>query len=100
MIKHVVMWRFAERAEGKTKVDNINKVRELLHGLKTQIEEIISLETGENIADSPAAYDLVLITEHKSLKDLENYRDHPQHMAAASFIGKVTVERVVVDFEY
>jgi len=100
MIKHIVMWKLKDEAEGGTKSVNKQKVIEKLHGLVDKISEISSLETGDNFNPSDAAYDLVLITTHISREALTGYIEHPAHKEAASFIGKVVADRRVVDFEY
>jgi hypothetical protein len=40
----------------------------------------------------------VLISEFKDMRDMESYRKHPEHVKAAEFIGKVQLERKVVDY--
>jgi Trk K+ transport system NAD-binding subunit len=100
MIKHVVMWKLSDAAEGNSKAVNLSMVKEKLLGLKQIISEIESLEVGENINSSGAAYDMVLITTHADMQALAQYIDHPAHKEVASFIGKVISERKVVDFEY
>jgi len=100
MIKHIVMWKLKDEAEGDTKSENKQKVIEKLHGLVDKISEINSLEAGDNFNPSDAAYDLVLITTHISREALTGYIEHPAHKEAASFIGKVVADRRVVDFEY
>ena len=40
MIRHVVMWRFKEFSEGKSKVENMEIVRERLYALMPIIHEI------------------------------------------------------------
>ena len=100
MIKHVVMWKLKNEAEGNSLEINRRLVREKLEGLMDVIPEIDSLEVGLNISSSDAAFDMVLITTHKSAKDLQQYVIHDAHKAVAGFIGNVTAERKVVDFEY
>ncbi len=100
MIKHVVMWKLKDQAEGADKASNKVKMIELLQSLAGQIHQVASLETGDNFNPSDAACDLVLITTHTSRETLTQYIDHPVHKMAASFIVKVVAERRVVDFEY
>ena len=100
MIKHVVMWRLKENAEGNDKSGNAAAVTDKLLKLKPVISEIDSIEIGSNINESDAAFDLVLITTHLDKQALATYIAHPAHQEAASFIGKVVAERNVVDFEY
>ena len=99
MIKHIVMWKLKDEAEGNIKKDNISIIINKLNALVPVIEEISSLEIGENFNPTDAAYDVVLITTHQDRNGLAAYVQHPAHREAASFIGKVVADRKVVDFE-
>lgn len=99
MVKHIVMWRLHEQAEGRTKQQNLQLLKEKLMSLKPKIKEIIDYQVGFNFEQSPAAFDVVLISEFTSKKDLDIYRHHPEHVKIAEFIGKIRSERAVVDFE-
>ena len=100
MIKHVVMWKLLDIAEGNEKEHNKTIIKEKLEGLKQNIQQIESLEIGFNFNPSDMAYDVVLITTHNSKSELLEYIEHPAHKEAANFIGKVVGDRKVVDFEY
>ena len=99
MIKHIVMWKLADEADGMSKSESINRIESKLISLTSVIEEISSLEFGINFNPTEAAYDLVLITTHKDKDALEAYINHPSHQEAAKLIGKLVVDRKVVDFE-
>ncbi|WP_202077492.1 Dabb family protein [Caldalkalibacillus salinus] len=98
MIKHIVMWKLKETAEGATKAENAYKIKTLLEGLKDKIEVIQSIEVGINIEPSETAYDVVLYSEFEDEQGLEAYQIHPDHQEAGSFVKKVVTERVVVDY--
>ncbi len=100
MVKHVVMWRLKEEAEGNNKSKNIELSKAKLYDLKPEISQIESIEVGENFNSSDVAFDLVLITTHSDKDALAQYILHPAHQEVAGFIGKVVTERNVVDFEY
>ena len=99
MIKHIVMWKLKEEAERNNKKVNTSIIKNKLNALVPVIQEILSLEIGENFNPTEAAYDVVLITTHNDRDGLAGYVNHPAHQEAASFIGKVVAERKVVDFE-
>lgn len=99
MIKHVVMWKLKEQAEGKDKSENIELVKKSLLNLKPVINQINSIEIGANINPTDAAFDLILISTHHDEEALSGYINHPAHKEVAVFIGKVIAERKVVDFE-
>ena len=98
MVKHVVMWKLKDFAEGANKKENALKIKSSLKGLKSKIKEVKYLEVGISAGDATDYYDIVLISEFKDLRDLESYQKHPEHVKAAEFIGKVRLERKVVDY--
>ena len=100
MIKHIVMWKLKPVAEGKTKQENAEIMRELLEGLPAKIEELDSAEVGINIlsGDDEAICDVVLTTICKDAEALKVYAEHPDHQKVVQFIKKVVTERRVVDY--
>ena len=99
MIRHIVMWKFKELAEGRTKEENIAIVREGLHALVGEIDEIKKMETGVDITHSDASMDLVLVTEFESAETLRAYALHPKHLKVAEYVKKVVESRVVLDYD-
>ncbi|MDR9418577.1 Dabb family protein [Gracilimonas sp.] len=100
MIKHVVMWKLKEVAEGKTKAENAETMKKLLEDLPSKIDELKSAEVGINMleGDDEAICDVVLTVSCDSKEDLEAYGGHPDHRKVVSFIKKVVSERRVVDY--
>lgn len=98
MINHVVMWRLLDMAEGRSKQENSEIMKEKLLALENKIPQIKYIEVGLNINPTDAAYDIVLITHFHNEEDLNIYANHPEHVKVGEFIGKVRSERVVVDY--
>jgi hypothetical protein len=99
MVAHIVMWRIAS-TNANSKEENIRLVREQLAALPAAIPEIYEYEIGVNKVHSDRAYDIVLVSRFKSWDDLKIYREHPEHVSVAGFIGSVVQEAAVVDYEY
>ncbi len=99
MIKHIVMFRLKDSAEGHSKMENARKLKALLESLKEKIPGIKCLEVGMNQGKSKSASDIVLYSEFDDMEALEDYRRHPEHIRALDFIEKVCSERQVVDYE-
>ena len=99
MIRHVVMWKFKDSAEGRTKIENMETVRERLYALRPLIPEIKKMEVGFDVMGTDASMDLLLLTEFETLDDLCYYADHPDHVSVAQFVRKVVQTRVVLDCE-
>lgn len=98
MLKHIVMWKLKDYAEGASKAENAVKIKEMLNSLVGRIPEIKALEVGININTSEQAYDAVLYTEFEDDKALETYQNHPEHKKVSEFVGKVRLGRAVADY--
>ncbi len=98
MIKHIVMWKLMDFAEGCSRKENALKIKTMLEGLKDKIVQIVKLEVGINLNDSAMAFDAVLISEFEDLDKLEIYKNHPEHVKVADFVAKVRQDRAVVDY--
>ena len=100
MIKHIVFFELAEYAEGKTKAENAQIIKEGLENLIHLIPELKKIEVGINHPETPATnYDIALYCEFDSVKDLNTYVNHPEHKKVAAFVVKVRISRVCVDYE-
>ncbi len=97
MIEHVVMWRFAESAEGKTREENMEIVRDRLLALPPVISEIKYMQVGRDKSHTPMSYDMMLVSRFDTLDTLHAYKVHPAHVAVAEYVAKVTTARVVLD---
>ncbi|MBN2111461.1 MAG: Dabb family protein [Methanosarcinaceae archaeon] len=98
MLKHIVMWKLKDIAQGRTKKENAELMKEMLEGLKEKIPEIDKMEVGINIDPSDAAFDVVLYSEFMDEKALVSYQKHPEHVRVADFVSKINEKRVVVDY--
>lgn len=99
MIRHVVMWRFEEQAEGRSRIENMEYIRQRLLALPAIIPQIRRMEIGFDIGRTEMSYDMLLLTEFDSMEDLEIYKNHPDHQAVSKYVAKVRTSRVVADCE-
>ena len=99
MIRHVVMWKFKEIGEGKTKLENMEWVQEHLYALVPVIPEIKKMEIGFDITGSDMSMDLMLLTEFDSVETMKIYANHPEHLKVSAYVRKVIETRVVLDCE-
>lgn len=100
MVKHIVFWKFKDHADGREKAENITRVREALEDLPGKISQISELEVGVNNNLSSAAWDVALYSSFATQDDLELYQKHADHQAVVELVGKVVMDRAVVDYEY
>jgi len=101
MIKHIVFFKLAESAEGKTKAENAIFIKNELENLKNLIPQIRMIEVGINSTDAPDVnFDIALNSEFDSMADLDTYQANPEHKRVAVYIGKVRTDRACVDYEF
>ncbi|HSH09314.1 MAG TPA: Dabb family protein [Oceanipulchritudo sp.] len=99
MIVHLVFFNMLPEAVGSSAKDNANSLVEQLRALPAQIPAIVELEAGLDFSNSPASYEVGLLTKFQSREDLETYRVHPAHQKVVEFVKATTSNRAVVDFE-
>ena len=99
MIKHLVMWKLKDVAEGATKEQNTRKMISDLEALKHTIPQIRHLEVGANFVPSDFSYDVALYSEFETEEDLAIYQKHPDHKSVGAFVEKVRESRIVVDYK-
>ena len=97
MVKHIVMWKLKDFAEGKRREENIKYIKSELEALPTVIPQIKFIEVGANI-NADKSYDAVLYSEFETLEDLEIYQNHPEHKKVSEYVGKVRDARIVGDY--
>ncbi|HKK45565.1 MAG TPA: Dabb family protein [Balneolaceae bacterium] len=103
MIRHVVMWKLKDEAEGASKEKNAEKMKLILEGLKISIDEIKNVEVGINITESDdeagSPHDVVLISDFETELDYTMYTRNANHKKALKFINSVIEERHFVDYK-
>jgi hypothetical protein len=98
MLKHIVLFKLKQSAEGASRAENAEKIKAQLEALIGKIPQIRRMEVGINAVPSDAAYDLAIYAEFADQKELEIYAKHPEHVKIADFVGKVRENRAVVDY--
>lgn len=100
MIKHVVFFRLHDEAEGKTKLENAQIIRDGLLALKDKIDILVDETVGINIPNAQNTdHDICLTCTFHSWEDLDTYATHPEHVKVAQYIGKCKSARSAVDYE-
>ena len=100
MVKHIVMFRFMEQADGRSKAENIQIAKNMLEKLQGVVPTLKSSEVQVNDGSNPTNYDLILIADYDNYSDLAEYIVHPAHKAVGEFMKKVRLDRACVDYEY
>lgn len=98
MIKHIVMWKLKDHAEGADRATNARKMKAQLEACAGIVPGILKLEVGLAEAGLEATYDVVLYSEFESKEALDAYQSHPQHAALKPFFGAVRDARQCMDY--
>ncbi|UGQ48626.1 Dabb family protein [Massilia endophytica] len=99
MIKHIVMWKLKQQAEGADRVANAHRMKELLEACAGIVPGILKLEVAVAQPGLEATYDVVLYSEFENREALDAYQNHPQHQALKPFFGAVREARQCMDYE-
>ncbi len=98
MIKHIVMWKLKEQAEGNHRAANAIKMKQLLDSCAALVPGMLKYETSLAQPGLESTYDVVLYSEFANKEALDAYQDHPSHLAIKAFIGAVREARQCMDY--
>ena len=99
MLKHIVMWKLHDQAEGADKAANLQRAQDLLHACSGLVPGILRFEVAIARPGLEATYDLMLYSEFSDRAALAAYQAHPQHVALKPFMKAVVKERQCMDYE-
>jgi hypothetical protein len=99
MIKHIVMWKLKDFAEGADRAVNARKMKEKLEACSTLSPGTIKFEVALAQPGLEATYDVILYSEFTNKEALAEYAVHPTHKAIVPFISAVRDERQCMDYE-
>ena len=99
MVKHIVLFKLKESAEGAGRAENARRIVRAIESLRGRVPGVVSLEAGINLEASPAAYDVAMVSAFATRADLDAYQAHPAHREVVELITRVREARVVVDYE-
>lgn len=98
LIRHIVMWKLKESAEGATREENVVKFKALLESCRNLVPGTLSLEVGVAEPGLGSSFDLTLVSDFADKAALDGYQDHPGHLVVKQFAKAVTESRQCVDY--
>ncbi|SHG77187.1 Dabb family protein [Massilia sp. CF038] len=99
MLKHIVMWKLKDHAEGADRATNARLMKERLDACANLSSGTIKFEVVLAQPGLEATYDVILYSEFRDRAALAEYAAHPTHKALIPFIGAVRAERQCMDYE-
>ncbi|MCI9531984.1 MAG: Dabb family protein [Lachnospiraceae bacterium] len=101
MVKHIVMFKLKEGANGKTALENAKEAQAKAISLKDTVPSVTEMEV---VCNAPAAdgtnYELALICSFEDMEALEAYQKHPEHVKFGAYITGLRESRACIDYEY
>lgn len=102
MIQHIVMFKFKETANGKTKAENLAEAKARMMDMMGKIPEILEMDVLFGAEGSAAAnYDYILVSKFNNLAELKAYQEHPLHVAFGQYVKELREPdgRACIDYE-
>ncbi|MCE3602414.1 Dabb family protein [Massilia sp. P8910] len=98
MIKHIVMWKLKDFAEGAERATNARKMKERLDACANIVPGMFAFEVALAQPGLEATYDVVLYAEFADQEALKAYGEHPTHHALKPFFGAIREARQCMDY--
>ena len=99
MLKHIVMWKLKDHAEGADRAANALRVKALLDACDGLVPGMLKLEVAIAEPGLEATYDVVMYSEFTDKAALEAYQEHPRHVALKPFVIAVREARQCMDYQ-
>lgn len=99
MIKHIVVWHFADEAEGADKATNVALVAKALRGLPAVVPGIVEFEVITQQPGLENTCDLALYSVFTDADALQGYIVHPEHQKVVALIGPRRTGRNCIDYD-
>jgi len=98
MLKHIVMWKLKDQAEGADRAANALEMKRRLDACAGIVPGMGAFEVTVAQPGLEATYDVVLYSEFADQAALEAYASHPTHKALVPFIGAIREARQCMDY--
>ena len=99
MLRHIVMWKLKESAQGASRADNAQTLKAKLETCRSIVKGQGHFEVGTAEAGFDCTCDVVLVSDFDDKAALHAYQVHPKHQAVKDFVAAVSESRQCVDYE-
>ncbi len=96
MVDHLVFFAVREGASPEEVEDLLSSIR----GLKEEIPSTVDLTVGEDFSGRSGDYTHALFARFQDTAGLQEYMQHPAHLAVVEKLNTTTTGRIVVDYEF
>ena len=98
MIKHIVMWKLKEGAEGATRAENALRVKEWLDACRDAVPGVLRFEAVVAQDGMESSCDVMLYSEFASREALDAYNAHPLHQLLKTRVAPLRESRHSFDY--
>ncbi|NLB38970.1 MAG: Dabb family protein [Clostridiales bacterium] len=100
MIRHIVLFKLMDTAEGRDRDENIAIARRMAETFTREIPGLKSAQIVTPVHGAPLDNeDMALICRFDDLEGLYAYKAHPAHVAFGDFMRRVRESRTSIDYE-
>lgn len=92
------MWKITDKTDMRLFESKLEFLRDSFNNLYKSIPQIKRIEFKENVNfEDKRNSDISLVVEFESLKDLDTYRIHPEHMKIVEVLRSLNFDRACID---
>ena len=96
MVDHLVFFTVKEEASEEEVGDLVASIR----GLKNEVPGTVDLSVGEDFSGRSGDYTHALFARFEDRAGLQEYMEHPAHLAVVEKLEATTSGRIVADYEF
>ena len=96
MVDHLVFFAVREEAPPEEVEDLLSSLR----ALKDEVPSTVDLSVGEDFSGRSGAYTHGLFVRFEDAAGLQEYVQHPAHLAVVEKLNATTTGRIVADYEF
>jgi hypothetical protein len=96
MVDHLVFFAVREGASQGEIEDLVSSIR----ALRDDVPSTVDLSVGEDFSGRSGGYTHALLARFENAAGLQEYMEHPAHLAVVEKLDATTSGRIVVDYEF
>lgn len=96
MVDHLVLFAVEEDTSPEDLDDLLSSIRALEDG----VGSVVDLSVGEDFSGRSGEYTHALFVRFEDRDGLQEYMEHPDHLAVVEKLEERTTGRIVVDYEF
>ena len=96
MVDHLVFFAARDEAAKEDLDDLVSSIR----NLKNEIPSVVDLSVGEDFTGRSGDYTHGMFVRFEDTAGLQEYMEHPAHLAVVEKLNAHTTGRIVVDYEF